>query len=216
MRLVAALQGDLKKIMAEELKAGEQAVTNGVREVTDGLKLELRGQVTSARLGQRLANTWRGQVYPKGQPSINAAGFVWNKAPKIIGAYAKGAVVRSHRGVFLAIPTPEAGKFAAFRKITPALWERIHGKKLRFVARRGVPSLLVADDMRARRGKRGGFANASATAMRTGRGLTTVTMFILVPQVTIRKRFDVDSVAQKWIAALPQLVARNWEKDAER
>ncbi len=53
MRLLAALQGDLKKIMAEEAKAAESAVINGVRQATAGLKLELRGQVTSAGLGHR-------------------------------------------------------------------------------------------------------------------------------------------------------------------
>ncbi len=41
-------------------------------------------------------------------------------------------------------------------------------------------------------------------------GRTTVPLFILVSQVTVRKRLDVDGAAQKWIAALPQLVLRNW------
>ena len=81
MRLLAALQGDLKKIMAAEQRAAERAVTDGVRQATDGLKLELRGQVTGAGLGQRLANTWRGQVFPKSGQSLNAAGFVFSKAP---------------------------------------------------------------------------------------------------------------------------------------
>jgi hypothetical protein len=38
---------------------------------------------------------------------------------------------------------------------------------------------------------------------------TTVPVFILVPQVTVRKRLDVDGAARKWIRALPQLVLRN-------
>jgi hypothetical protein len=53
----------------------ERAITAGIREATDGLKTALRLQVTSAELGSCLANTWRGEVYPKGQPSIGAAGF---------------------------------------------------------------------------------------------------------------------------------------------
>jgi Family of unknown function (DUF6441) len=39
-----------------------------------------------------------------------------------------------------------------------------------------------------------------------------VPLFILVPQVTVRKRLDVDGAAQKWIAALPRLVARHWRE----
>ena len=211
MRILAALQGDLKKIMAQELKTAEQAVTTGVGRATDGLKLELRGQITGCGLGQRLANSWRGQVYPKGQKSVNAAGYVWSKAPQIVGAYDQGVVIRSSKGFYLAIPTPAAGTHAMGKRITPGLWEQAHGKRLRFVFRRNATSLLVADDMRARTGKRGGFANASASALRTGRGLVTVPIFILVPQVTVKKRLDIDGAAQKWIEALPQLVIDSWQ-----
>lgn len=210
LRLAAALHGSLTKIMAQETKAAEQAVTLGVRAATDGLKLELRGQVTSAGLGQRLANTWRGMVFPQGQASINAAGFVFSKAPNIVGLYARGAIIRSSHGFFLAIPTPAAGKYAMGKKITPASWEQAHGQRLRFVYRRGAVSLLVADNMRARTGKRGGFSKASASALRTGRGLATAIMFLLVPQVTVRKRFDIDSAGKKWNEALPRLVIQNW------
>ena len=69
--------------------------------------------------------------------------------------------------------------------------------------------------MRARKGKRGGFADASAASIRTGRGLTTVPVFILVPQVTIKKRFDIDSVAQKWIDRTPELIIRNWQENEQ-
>lgn len=216
VHLLAALQGDLKRIMAEELKAAEQAVTSGVRQATDGLKAELRNQITSAGLGQKLANTWRGQIYPKGGASLHAAGLVWNKAPQIVGAFGQGMTIRSSHGFFLAIPTPAAGKSAMGKHVTPALWEQAHGIRLRFVYRRGAVSLLVADNMRARTSKRGGFSKASASAMRTGRGLATAIMFLLVPQVTVRKRFDIDSAANKWTDRLPNLVIQNWQEVAEK
>jgi hypothetical protein len=127
--------------------------------------------------------------------------------------YAEGAVIRSKQGLFLAIPTPAAGRFGdARRKITPGAWERISGLRLRFVYRRGSPSLLVADN--ARLTKRGrvtaniGHRQGAAYTRLAGR--TTVPLFILVPQVTVRKRLDVDGAAQKWIAALPRLVVRQW------
>lgn len=211
MRLDAAIEGDLKRFLAEEVKAAEEAVTAGVREATDGLKQELRRQIAGAGLGQRLANTWRSEIYPNGQKSIRAAGLVFSKAPNIVRVYEEGAVIRSKHGFFLAIPTPAAGRFGdGRRKMTPGLWERMHGARLRFVYRRRGPSLLVADNRRARTGKRGGFARASERALRTGRGLVTVPMFLLVPQVTLRKRLDVAGAAEKWLALLPQLVVRNW------
>ena len=213
MRLEAALEGDLRRFLADELKSAEDAVTAGVRAATEGLKQDLRRQIVGAGLGQRLASTWRGEVYPRGQTSLRAAGFVFSKAPGIVRAYANGAVIRSRHGYFLAIPTPAAGKYGDGRKkITPGGWERRHGAKLRFVFRRGGPSLLVAENQRARAGKRGGFGKASESALRTGRGLATVPMFILVPQVTVRKRLDVAAAADKWIAELPRLVIRNWQE----
>lgn len=214
LRLQAALEGSLTKIMGQELHAAERAVMLGVRQATGGLKLELREQVLQAGLGRKLANTWRGNVYPKGGTSLNAAGFVFSKAPQVIGAFGTGVVIHSRKGAYLAIPTEAAGKAAMGKRITPSLWEQAHGQRLRFVYRRGAASLLVADNMRARRGKRGGFSKASASALRRGRGLTTVPMFFLVPQVSIKKRFDIDSAGRKWVDRLPHLVLQNWEEGA--
>ncbi|MDK9722980.1 MAG: DUF6441 family protein [Rhodospirillales bacterium] len=76
--------------------------------------------------------------------------------------------------------------------------------------RRRGPSLLVAENQRARTGRGGGFAKPSASALKSGRGPVSVPMFILVPQVSIRKRLGVDGAANKWLAALPGLVAGNW------
>ncbi len=128
MRLQAAIHGNLQALLQAELAAAEHAVTAGIREATLGLKTELRRQITGAGLGSRLANTWRGEVYPKGQPSIAAAGHVWSKAPRLVRLYDEGAVIRSRNGLFLAIPTPAAGRYGDGRqRITPGAWERIHG-----------------------------------------------------------------------------------------
>ena len=211
MRFSVTTIGDLGKLMFDEVKAAEKAVTIGITQATDGLKTELRTQVTSAGLGARLARTWRGEVFPKGEDSIRAAGLVGSKAPGIIRIYEDGATIRSKNGFFLAIPTAAAGRYGdGGRKITPGRWERRTGQRLRFVYRRNAASLLVADGMRARSGKRGGFSRASASALRTGRGLVTVPMFILVPQVTVRKRLEVAGAADRWVSRLPSLVVRNW------
>ena len=215
MRLLAAIQGDLNALLTAELRNAERAVTTGVRAATDGLKTELRGQITGAGLGNRLANTWRGEVYPKSGQSIGAAGYVWSKAPKLsVRMYAEGAVIRSKQGLFLAIPTPAAGKYGDARQKIARSWERIHGLRLRFVYRRGSPSLLVADNAR--------LTNRGRAAANIGRrqdaaftrlaGRTTVPLFVLVPQVTVRKRLDVNGAAQKWITALPHLVTHHWRE----
>ena len=215
MRLQAAIQGDLSALLTAELRNAERAVTAGVRAATDGLKAELRGQITGAGLGTRLANTWRGEAYPKSGQSVGAAGYVWSKAPQLVRLYAEGAIIRSKQGLFLAIPTSAAGRFGdARRKITPGTWERLHGLRLRFVYRRGAPSLLVADNVRlTKRGRAAANIGRSKGTMFTRlAGRTSVPVFILVPQVTVRRRLDVNGAAQKWIAALPRLIAQHWRE----
>src|SRR5512134_1237253 len=214
MRLHAAIQGNLQALLKAELRGAERAVTAGVRAATLGLKTELRAQVTGAGLGQRLANTWRSRIYPEGgEQSLSTAGFVWSKAPNLIRLYDEGAIIRSKQGLYLAIPTPAAGRFADRRqKITPGAWERIHGIRLRFVYRQPGPSLLVADHVRltARGRAAANIGRRQGAIYSRLSGRTTVLLFILVPQVSVKKRLGVDGAAQKWIRALPQLVLQAW------
>ena len=214
MRLSAAIQGNLKAMMAAEVKAAEQAVSSGVKQATDGLKNELRGQVTGAGLGERLAKSWRGDLYPKGGMSINAAGFIYTKAPEIIGAFAYGTTIRSKRGRFLAIPTQYVTR-RENKKLSPADFAEA-GIPLRYVPPKGTRrvGLLVVDDFRVT--SKGKARVVSDRAKKTGRGLTTVVMFILVPQAQLKKRFDIDSVAQKWIDRLPKLVVGSWPDEKEK
>lgn len=203
MRLQAAIQGDLAKVMAAEVKAAERAVTAGVNRQTVALKTDLRRQIVSAGMGQRLANTWRGRVYPSGQPSISAAGWVWSKAPEIVSAHASGSVIRARRGAYLAIPLPAAGR-AGRERMTPRLFEQQTGQRLRFVPRPRGGALLVLD--RGRLTKRGIVRVAGARA----RSVATVPLFVLVPMVRLRKRFDVQSVASRRVAELPAAIAAEW------
>jgi hypothetical protein len=187
MRVLATIRGDLTRVMADEVKATERAASSAMRDATNGLKLDLRAQVTGAGLGPRLANTWRSQTYPASGDSLRPAGLVWSKAPHIIRAFDEGATIRSTDGFWLAVPGPGCPARIGKRRPTPRLVEERLGIPLRFVYRRGGPSLLVADDMRARTGKRGGFARS-----RTGRNAATAIMFLLYPQVTLRRRLDIN------------------------
>jgi hypothetical protein len=72
-RLEAALKGDLRQYMREELASAERAVTGGVREGADEVKRALRADVIGAGLGARLAKTWRSSDYPRSGYSLGAA-----------------------------------------------------------------------------------------------------------------------------------------------
>ena len=204
---------DLGKALAETEKDIERAVTSGMREAADGLKLDLRGDVVAAGLGERLSRTWRGKTFPEVGESAEAAAYVWSRAPKIVDAFDRGVVIRSARGLFLAIPTAAAGNSGrsaagSREKITPEGWQRRTGLKLRFVYRRGRPSLLIADD--ARINTRGLAARNRRKTGKTQTNLASVIVFILVPQVALKKRLDVEGAAKRQAARVPSLIARHW------
>ena len=106
MKLAATIARSLQAEMQGELRDLERAVTSGTRDAGRGLRTELRRQVGSTGLGQRLANSWRDRHYPNQR--LDAASLVYTKAPQIIRAFDEGAVIRSRRGRFLAIPTENA------------------------------------------------------------------------------------------------------------
>jgi hypothetical protein len=64
------------------------------------------------------------------------------------------------------------------------------------------PGLVQPQDRRALRG----FRRASDRTRQSGQGATTVVMFLLVPQVKLRKRLDVSRAAERWSAQLPALI----------
>ncbi len=212
LRLEAALGGDLTRLLEAELRSGRSAARAGVKETTEFLKSRLRDQVTGAGMGRRLANTWRARVFPGGAvKTLSPAGFVWTKAPRIVQAFDEGVVVKSKAGFFLAIPTENAPRRLARRRPTPALFEQVKGIPLRLVFRRTGPSLLVAD-MRASQGRRGGFRKASASALRTGRGLVSAPIFILVPQVRLPKRLNVRAATRQAEDRLAASIVKHWRE----
>ena len=206
MKLKLDVTPDLVAMMAAEIAAGERAVTAAVREAASGLKLGWRGQITGAGLGARLANSIRSEVFPKAGASLNAAAVVWSKAPMIVGAHDTGPLIRSRNGLWLAIPTPAAGKALGGRRITPGAWEQKTGLRLRFVYRWRGPSLLVADSVRLN--TRGLAAVSRST---TGRGQVMAPIFLLVPQVKLPKRLDLARDAAAAHDAVPGLIVANWE-----
>mgnify|MGYP001074961026 CR=1 FL=1 len=204
MKLGLDISPDLVAVMAAEIKAGEKAVTAALREAGSNLKQDWRGQITQAGLGRRLANSIRNQTYPRSGESLNAAALVWSKAPEIIGAHDTGPLIRSKDGFWLAIPLPAAGKGARGKALSPGEWERRRGLRLRFVYRRRGPSLLVADGRLNNRGL------GVASRAKTGRGRASVPIFLLVPQVKLPKRLDLDRDARKAQATVPGLIGAKW------
>lgn len=209
MEMTLQITGAFEAIMEQELAAGERAVSTAVAAAGAGIKQDWRGQIVGAGLGSRLGNTVRQDLYPKHKPSLNAASMVYTKAPKIIGAFERGAVVRSPSGFWLAIPTKAAPRGARGAKITPAEWERRTGRRLRFVFRSGRAGLLI-DDGTVQRGARvmgrDGFS-------REARGFKnrSIVVFTLVPQAKLPKKLNLFSGIEAAAGRIPGLISGGWK-----
>jgi hypothetical protein len=204
VKLKLNIDHDIVAMMQAELLAGEKAVSDAVRGAALRLKADWRGQIAQVGLGQRLARTIRSEAYPKGQPSLNAAALVWSNAPVIVGAHDSGPLIRSKSGLWLAIPTAAAGKSARGGRITPGEWERRRGLSLRFIYRARGPSLLVAEGRLNSRGL------GVASRAKSGRGRTTVPIFLLVRQVKLAKRLDLARDAERAMASIPGQIVAGW------
>ena len=205
MKLRAEI-ADIARLMADEVKAGEKAVHFGIRDAGIALKDAWRQQITGAGLGQRLARTIRAETWPKGRHSMNAASMVWTRAPVIVNAHDTGSLIRSKDGFWLAIPTEAAGKSRSGKRPTPGEWEARTGLRLIFVYRRTGPSLLIAEARLTKHGR------AAVSRSKTGRGLASVPIFLLVPQVRLKKRLDLERPSRAALNALPGAIVSRWER----
>lgn len=219
--LKAALEGNLYEALKEEVAAGERAAMRAMRNVSDRAKQRLRDQITGAGMGQRLANTWRNNLYPSHGTSLDAAALIWTKAPLIIRAFVDGVTINAVKGRYLAIPTdavPKQVTIAAAgdqyrrKRVTPERLQQAMGVKLRFVpAGHGRRfAMLVLDDAKLTKGGRA--RQASKTAIAKGH-VATVVMFILVPQVRLPKRFDVERVEAMAENELETEVVAQWKAE---
>jgi hypothetical protein len=66
------------------------------------------------------------------------------------------------------------------------------------------PSLLVADGRLNTKGR------VVASRSKTGRGVVTATIFLLVPQVKLPKRLDLARDAERAVDSVPGLIVANW------
>lgn len=187
MRMKAALEGNLEEYLDKELKKAETAVTRGISSATTQLKETMRSQVKAAKLGSRLAYTWRGDVFPKSSSSLKTAGVVYSKAEKIMESFEYALVIRGKDGFWLAIPTPAIPKRIGNKKITPELYERRKGVRLRFVYRDNGTSLLVHEQKRK-----------------------TIIAFWLVKQAKMPKLINFTTESQKMESLLPSFILANW------
>lgn len=193
------------------------AATETADEVSLGLKGDLRAQVVGAGLGPKLANTWRGRRYPVSGASIDAAAFVFSKAPEIILAFDTAPTIHTVNGRrYLAIPTANVPLKALGRghgrRMSPEEVELAFNQDLKF-ARTGKGRLIAYVDVVGTAA--GGFKSPTGKQLgRLYRGqkapprYAQVVMFILTPTAHMHKLLTVDDIARRWADLVPSILER--------
>lgn len=217
MRLTAAIQGDLKKIMAQELKDATVGLQRGMARAGELLKSGLRSQVEQAGLGARLAKTWTGKFYEN--EGMNPAYQARSRAPQIIRGL-MGATIRAKNHKYLAVPTQEAirmfarrGRGWAKRKLTVEHVDallRQEGLKM-FPIKTSQGNLLLAVDLTRKR-RLGGLSPAGKLVTRKSQEKKGrfVPLFFLTPQTKLKKRLAPYEVAERVRDLLPRLIIREY------
>jgi len=239
MRLAIGLNTTFADALESVAADGRAAVTTGIRGATGDLKNTLRAQVRANFVSRSLPTTWQQLDFPKRGQSLRAAGRVFSRVPMIVDAYTQARTIRGKRGQRLAIPTGwnsargRRGRGEQGLRITTA---QMAANPTAFVvrakARRDVLlwCLPVAQGEArvSARGRRtralvAGGAVSVATCKDRGRLRRKealkqgfVPMFILLREVRLAKRIDLDGPIRATSAAIPRKITAAWRDGAGR
>lgn len=242
IRLTASLTTDLRGLLAGEVAAGERAARGAVTDTGRWTQEQLRGQVRSGfgARSARLANTWRLAVYPTSAPTLRPAALVSSRAPAIIDAFDRGAVIRPRGGGrYLAVPleanrrgglrtsrprvTPQqmVASRAAFLLPLPGSRNRLWCLRVTQVQRRSragrVSDVAIAGNL-VQVGARGTtLRGASLSRGRLTQRLLAqgfVPMFLLLPELRLPKRLDIAAVARAASARMETTLRSRWSAAA--
>lgn len=208
-----ALSGELE----EYIKHGDEVLLKAARAAmqltTWRAQARLRDLVAGSGL-PKIANAIRADIYPKQGLARSPTGYIHVQptALRIFNAFnAPGAVVKSKRGKFIAIPIPGSpadrknfGRDPVRSQETKVEAFKRKGVQLIFVPPHGDhPAMLVAQSVRLRTDKRGRLKAGNAALTKSGgfaKGAASVPLFWLVPEAKMPAKFNWTSEAQRIMA----------------
>ncbi len=215
LRIRALITGDLTSQSAEMNNRLVKAVTAGVAAATEGVKLELRGQLKGAQF-RRFRNAIRADVFPrKPRASIRAAGSVYaagDSADKAFSAFATGVIVTPKGARALAIPLHN------FRDINGQLLgprSSFFSNRLKFIPSRrraaGTVGVLATPAS--------GRASEVRKQLRTkGRARVAenlagewIPQFVLVRAARLPKLLSPEQALAEWAGRTPDLIAQAFD-----
>ena len=200
--------GSFSSLFDQRMQRDAKAITDAVHQQGTILKNNWRAQIVGAGLSTRLGNTVRSKNYPQTGTSLGAASEVSiqpGSPQKIIAELEEGAVITVARGRFLAIPTSNVPRANRGVRFPPHALEVFMGFKLRYAENRRGTKMLVGDAVTARNGRT--LRPATKRRLKQGREKSAVVFYILVPQVTMKKRLNLMAEAERIGNELGALIA---------
>lgn len=211
MKIQLDIDGDLEKIMKDVSRNIGLGTTLAVRGSAESLKSKMRAQVLGAGLGRGLASSIQSDHYPERGFSYDPVSFVRLKADEVLQSFEHGSVIRARNGMWLAIPTREAGRRAGKLKMSPDAWQKMTKRRLTFVHPKGSKNaFLVAEDVRI--SKRGMIKGHNGRRRRDGilTGAQSVKMFILIRQAKMPKKLDLARDVRSAGNEFPGRILSSW------
>lgn len=208
-RFKATIAPSVAEVVADIHTGLETAAMTTMNAVATGLKTALREQVVSAGLGTRLANTWRGRVFPdKGRKSVTPTAFVYSKAPNIVDAFSRAPVIVPVNGArYLAIPTENVPHRGRGKIMTPQEVETAFNQDLKFATTKEGKIFAYVEVVQSRNRK--SWRQATKGRLKQGRAVRAVVMFFLIPRAQMPKLFDLEAATAEWSAQAHSLLDRN-------
>jgi hypothetical protein len=179
------------------------AMTAGMRQVVDVVKVEGRARIAAAGFGKKWQNALQTKVYPKVGVSMDPAGWIYHKIP-YAGVFEDGAKIAG--SPYLWIPLSGVPAKIGAKRMTPANFIALIGP-LQIVRPPGRAPLLVGFMQAASNsigkvtigklrsgsalGRLGVRSRRSATG---GGGIVTVPIFVGVTAVNLHARFNLRPV----------------------
>ena len=215
--VTARVEGDLPAILRQARDETSDALREGVTLTAGRVQADRRTQTRAAGLGRGLEKAWQDTVYPKRATTktFRPAALVFSKSVVLHDAFIHGATITAKRGRYLVIPTKEAAAmgFATTREsrkpgeAVPAGQLRRAARYREAIAKLGSENIKVIPLDRGRRlivyvvpqgrGKGRVFRGprlGERVAFRRGQD---VPLFVMVPQVRLASRLDLDSAAMR-------------------
>lgn len=205
-RLQLAVQGDLREWTFAISQAVEGGARVAMRKATFGMRNDLRARIRRARF--RSPGLWRGLVGKVTGSGFDVEGRVYSvvrykagdrrrQETDLVLLYSQGATITASGGRYLAIPTgkgPRAISRGRARFALPSEMARL-GWHTRVAPSRQGRKVVIG---------------------RPQSGGQEVVTHVLVPNVNVQKRYDLDAGVEKWTRLLPKLLADAIDTEANK